>query len=223
MLRAKEERKEKKKRKQTNWRRDGREKAGYAVGSQLFIFISMHGKSWQPSCAATAITPPAYLQPPPLFFHRPPLATSRIFAGHKYKKLAGTNRSATIYCIWVLGFVNRGNVPLSCNRRPSPSLSCPRFRALPRGRALLISPEQTPWITPAPASSAPPQISEADVACRPRSETSRYREFSPLVSIPRFSEGGGCFSFVRKRLNCIYLEMDGYSLLCEKKINFLVT
>lgn len=38
---------------------NGRERARYAVGSQLFIFISMHGKSWQPSCAATAITPPA--------------------------------------------------------------------------------------------------------------------------------------------------------------------
>lgn len=40
------------------------EKAGYAVGSQLFIFISMHGKSWQPSCAATAITPCPSSTPP---------------------------------------------------------------------------------------------------------------------------------------------------------------
>lgn len=62
-----------------------------------------------------------------LLFQRPTLATSRVFAGHKYKKLAGTNRSATIYCIWVLGFVNRGNVPLSRNRRSSPSLSSLRF------------------------------------------------------------------------------------------------
>lgn len=65
-------------------------------------------------------SPCPIFNPPLLFFHRPPLATSRIFAGHKYKKFAGTNRPATIYCIWVLGFVNRGNVPLSCNRRPTP-------------------------------------------------------------------------------------------------------
>lgn len=42
--------------------------------------------------------------------------------------------------------------------------------------------------------------------------------FHPVVSI-RFSEGTNGVSFVRKRLNRIYLEMDGYSLLRGKKIH----
>lgn len=42
--------------------------------------------------------------------------------------------------------------------------------------------------------------------------------FHPVVSI-RFSEGTNGVSFVRKRLNRIYLEMDGYSLLRGRKIH----
>lgn len=144
----------------------------------------MHGKSWQPSCAATAITPPALSSTLPSSFSTglpSPLVASSPAINTKNSQGQTAPPRFIAYEFSDLSIAATCLYPVTADPHLLPLE--PRFRALSarevRGRALLISPEQTPWIKlPAPATSAPPQISEAwdfSISCISRPFRFRYR------------------------------------------------
>lgn len=155
----------------------------------------------------------------PLFFHRPPLATSSPAINTK------NSQGRTAPPRFIAYEFSDLSIAATCLSAVTADPHLPS-RASSLGFELCLSRSGATYFPGTnamnhaclplpPATSAPPQISEADVACRP--ETSRYRAFSPRGFDTFFRT---CFFCSKKRLNRIYLEMDfGYSLLSGKKIH----